>query len=117
MSSSWIVACGLLLLGATLGMAQSDSRLSAERSFTITLLAPPDKAFLAFGPVEEQKWAPEWRPTFLYQEGPAGHPTFAVFTAVRAGDQATWVMSHYDRPGHTVQYVNTVPGKMVTVIN
>lgn len=117
MSFTWIAIWGFLLLGATLGLAQNDSRLSAERSFTITLPAPPDQAFLAFGPVEEQKWAPEWRPTFVYQEGPEGHPSFAVFTVVKAREQATWVMSHYDLSGRAVQYVNTVPGKIMTVIN
>jgi hypothetical protein len=107
-----------LLLGSSLMTTANDQAvLSAERTITVSLQTPVETAFSLFGPVEEQKWETDWHPSFLYQAGPAEHPTFAVMTTGEGDAQTTWVLSSYDLPRNYIQYVTMRPGHLLTVIS
>lgn len=97
--------------------AQEVSLVSAERTITVTLHASQKVAFSLFGPVEEQKWTPDWHPKFLFRSGPPEQPEFAVMTNGNEDDTAIWVISAYDRPRGYIQYVSFRPGKTVTLVS
>jgi hypothetical protein len=90
---------------------------SATRSLSIVLNAPIDECLAAFGPVEEQKWDPDFSPHFIVRTGPEEDPDYAVFSTDSEAGPATWVLSQHDRSKHSMQYVSVRPNLLVTVID
>lgn len=117
--ASVVAVLGLLSLGcgAQTTSGTSDAPQSAERSFTISIQADPDRVLKAFGPVEEKRWSPEWDPRFISLVGDRADPDFAVFRVTRGQSDSIWTLSNHDRKQRTIQYVVVNPGKMVTVID
>jgi hypothetical protein len=97
--------------------APAHSLSSATRSLSFVLNAPVDECLAAFGPVEEQKWDPDFSPHFIVRTGPEGDPDYAVFATESAAGPATWVLSQHDRSMHSMQYVSVRPNLLVTVID
>jgi hypothetical protein len=90
---------------------------SAERSFSITLHADADRAWKAFGPVEEARWAPGWQPAMISAVGDPNDPDFAVFRIAHGQTESLWTLSVHDRQRHVLQYLVVNAGRMVTVID
>jgi hypothetical protein len=88
-------------------------REHAERSMELNLAGPVEKVFPLFGPVEESRWAPNWKPNMLFP--PSGAPAGAgsVFTV---GDDV-WAMTVYDPSAHAIHYVVVTPGHSVGEID
>lgn len=97
-----------LVVVATVPASAVAARLHAERSFTIALNAPADAATTAFGPIEEQRWSPEWRPEFAYPEDPKSVEG-AVFTIRRDGRRQVWRVETWDMERHVVRYTAVDP--------
>jgi hypothetical protein len=97
--------------------AEEVSLVSAERTITVSLRASQRVAFALFGPVEEQKWTPDWRPRFLFRSGPPEQPDFAVMTNGNEDDAPIWVISAYDKLRGYIQYVSFRPGKTLTLVS
>ena len=95
-----------------------ENSVRAERSFTITVNAPPDKAFPLFGPARESDWSPDFKPAFIFPETGAHPGEGDVFTSKPKDGRAasTWVMTVYDPPSGRVEYVEFTPEHSVTDI-
>ena len=90
------------------------ARTSTEFHFTVDL-AYEDAAPL-FGAWEEQKWAPGWKPEFLYPIPPADQEG-SVFRAQKGAYSSLWVNTLLDLPAGRVQYVYTLGERLVTRID
>lgn len=95
--------------GSTVG-----ARRHVERSFTITLSAPPAVAFQAFGPSAEKRWSPGFNPVFAYPNPPK-ETDGAVFTLQRRTTQI-WLLQTWDVRHYIVHYVAVDPGEKTTDI-
>lgn len=111
------LAAGVLIAAAARALGAQSAPASATRQISITLRAPVDVALAAFGPAQESKWAPGWKPHYLSSSGPADDPDAAVFTTGTDERPTTWVMTAHDRAQHTIQYVSVLPGAVLTVID
>jgi hypothetical protein len=90
------------------------AQVSTEFHFTVDL-AYNDAAPL-FGAWAEQKWAPDWKPLFLYPTPPEDREG-SVFRVERGSHTSTWVTTVFDLPGGRVQYVYFVNQLLVTRID
>lgn len=84
----------LLLIPVVSPSPAESARLHIERSFTIVLNAPPAVAARAFGPIEEQRWEPEFNPVFVYPRQPQAVEG-AAFT-VRRQNAQVWLLQTFD---------------------
>jgi hypothetical protein len=117
MAYTTIVAFFCVLLAASCVQAQSAKLDSAERSISLSLHADVPLALRAFGPAEERLWSPGWEPKFIFLQGGAADPDFAVFTITHGTSESFWTLSNHDRQRGTLQYVVFKPGEMLTVID
>jgi hypothetical protein len=92
----------------------SGAILHEERTMTLALAGAPETVFPLFGPVCEGVWASGWQPEFLHPKS-GGTGEGAVFTTGGPhGTQAIWILSAYDVQRRELQYVQVIPGMMVT---
>ena len=92
----------------------SGAILHEERTMTLELAGAPETVFPLFGPVCEGVWAPGWQPEFLHPKN-GGTSEGAVFTTGGPhGTQAIWILSAYDVQRRELQYLQVIPGVMVT---
>lgn len=117
-----------LILTASLTMAAlATSLASQEQSPTETLAhtrtefhftadAPMEQAAPLFGANEERKWAPEWKPAFVYPN-PAQDQQGMVFQVAHGAYTSTWVNTALDLAGGHIQYAYVIPGAMATTID
>jgi hypothetical protein len=77
-------------------------------SGSLTLSAPPERAFVAFTPRGERGWAPEWEPVF---HGPAEDDSApgTVFEVVHGHHRSVWQVVDR-RPSTHLRYARTTPG-------
>lgn len=104
----------LLLIQVASQSPAESARLHIKRSFTIVLNAPPAVAARAFGPIEEQRWEPEFKPVFVYPSQPNAVEG-AVFTVKRRNVQV-WLLQTFDMQRYVVRYVAVDPGTKITEI-
>jgi hypothetical protein len=84
-------------------------REHAERTMVLNLAGPEEKVFPLFGPVEESRWAPGWKPNMLFPRNGAPIVPGSVFTV---GDDV-WTLTVYDPVTHAIHYVVVTPGHSV----
>ena len=96
-------------------MAQ-DSAVQVRPEFHFTADLPYASAAPLFGSLAEQKWAPEWKPQFLFPNPPVDQEG-AVFRVDYPGHSSVWVASVFDLPGGHVQYVNVLNNLVLTRID
>lgn len=95
----------------------TDRFAHARTEFHFTVDLSYDIAAPLFGALEEQKWAPEWRPQFLYPHPPADVDG-AVFRVDYSPSQSSiWTTSVFDLPGGHIQYVLVLDHVILTRIN
>jgi hypothetical protein len=85
-------------------MAFKAERIS--RQSTITLSAPVETVFRLFGAIEEEKWAPGWRPTVVFSDSGTIQDQM-VFTTKGHQDlepDYTWTVSRYEPENWLVEY-------------
>jgi hypothetical protein len=81
-----------------------------------------DEVFPLYGPVEEAKWAPGWKPQWLYPERSSAETTLPergwVFTTgKRSKDRKLWYLQKADFSLHEVSYFVHWPGRMAYTID
>jgi hypothetical protein len=93
------------------------SNLNHSRvEFHLTVNLPYAEAAPLFGALAEQKWAPDWRPRFLYPEPPADQEG-AVFKVEHGAHSSIWVTSRFDLAAGRIQYVYLLDRILVTRID
>jgi len=93
------------------------SAVRIVRTASIRLAAPPEIVFPLFGPLEEQRWAADWRPAFLYP--PSGQAQRnAVFVADHGdGTPAIWTIVEYAPAAYRIAYLRVHPATHVARID
>ena len=104
----------VLFMLAPLWLASAMEHTHTEFEFTID--APYERVAPLFGAWEEQKWAADWKPQFLYPT-PAADREGAVFKVEHGGHTSIWVNTVLDLAAGRVQYVYIVNGTMATRID
>ena len=79
-----------------------------ERSHTITIPLPIERAFPLFTPIGEIDWAPGWHPDFLH---PTDGATQAGMVFTTAADDVTtlWACTDWAPAEHRVRYARVTP--------
>ncbi len=88
----------------------------ARTEFQFTIDLPYDAAAPLFGALAEQKWAPDFKPVFLYPDPPEDREGM-VFRVAHPGHSSIWVNTLFDLAGGRVQYVYVLEGALVTRID
>jgi hypothetical protein len=94
-----------LTLTCAAQIAGAQTAAHARTEFRFTLDVPYDRAAPLFGAHAEQKWAPDWKPRFIYPD-PAEDRQGAIFFVEAAGHSALWTTTEFDLPRGRVQYVS-----------
>jgi len=94
--------------------AEEVAHVRTEFRFTVDV--PYDTAAPLFGALAEQKWAPGWKPQFLYPAPPADQEG-AVFQVEHGSHTSAWVTTVFDLPGGHVQYVAIIDHLLLTRID
>jgi len=104
-----------LFLAVFAAMPQSSlAHTSTEFHFTVDL--PYHEAAPLFGALEEQKWAPGWKPEFLHPT-PATDQEGSVFRVQKGAHSSLWVNTVFDLATGRVQYVYVLADLLVTRID
>ncbi len=88
----------------------------ARTEFHFTANLPYDQAFPLFGAWAEQKWAPDWKPQFLYPNPPADKEG-AVFLVNHGSHSAVWMLTRFDPATGRVQYAFVLNNVIMTRID
>lgn len=87
-----------------------------SNTVTITLNGDIESVFPLFNPIEEQKWAPVFKPSFLYPSDEVVQEGMSFKTAGR-GDEAEylWIITKYDQLNHLIQYLVSTENRYWTI--
>ncbi len=96
--------------------ATSEQLAHTRTEFKFTTNAPFEEAAPLFGANEERKWAPDWKPQFVYPQ-PARDQQGMVFQVAHGSYTATWVNTAFDLAGGHFQYAYVLRDAMVTTID
>ena len=97
-------------------MAEPFVAQTADRSYTITLPLPLEKAMPFFEPEGERAWADGWDPRYLAPSD--GHTAEGmVFTTRHGGHETIWIMTRDRRSEGKVEYVRMTPGHVVALVS
>ncbi len=114
-----IFAAGFLLAAATSLAAQqpssSETLTHTRTEFHFTANAPFEQTAPLFGADEERKWAPGWKPEFVYPK-PAHDQQGMIFQVAHDSYTSTWVNTAFDLAAGHVQYAYVLNDAMVTTI-
>ena len=89
----------------------------ARTEFHFSVDLPYEIAAPLFGALEEQKWAPEWKPQFLYPNPPADQEG-AVFRVDYSPSQSSiWTTSVFELARGHIQYVLVLNHVILTRID
>ncbi|MGI8959460.1 MAG: hypothetical protein ACR2IV_06835 [Bryobacteraceae bacterium] len=95
----------------------TDRVAHARSEFRFSVDLPYDVTAPLFGALEEQKWAPEWKPQFLYPDPPADQEG-AVFRVDYSPSQSSiWTTSVFDLASGHIQYVLVLDHVVLTRID
>jgi hypothetical protein len=86
-----------------------------RRTFEFNVQLPMDAAGPLFGAYMERRWAPDWKPTFLWP-AIANDQQGMVFTVAHGSQTVVWIAPSYDIATGVFQYVYVIPDVMVTLI-
>jgi len=91
---------------------------SIRKEFTHTINIKGDilKVFKAFCPIAEKEWVPGWDCNMLFSKSGIAEKNCLFTTKHDNMPEVIWICSIYD-PSNEVEYVRTVPGHYVTVID
>ena len=78
--------------------------------------APISQVFPLFDPINEVKWAPDFKPTPVYPL-PFAVAKDSVFSTLHGGARSTWVINVYDPLGYRIEYLLFAPGYQVRRIS
>lgn len=106
----------------TVGLASLTAQQPAEElahtrtEFHFTANASFEQTAPLFGADEERKWAPDWRPRFIYPN-PARDQQGMVFQVAHGPYTSTWVNTAFDLAAGHIQYAYVLNDAMVTMID
>lgn len=114
MNKNQIAAVAMSLCSLAWAAPVPVAHTRAEFHFTIEM--PCARAAPLFGAFEEQKWAPDFKPEFLYPV-PAVDQEGSVFRVKHGSHESVWVNTVLDLAGGHVQYVYVLGDVLVTRID
>ena len=80
----------------------------ATRTYTQSLMAPPDRVFPLLCPVREADWIEGWDPVAVWSHSGVAEPECVFIT--RAGDSAAvWFVTRHDPSSGFVEMLKIVP--------
>ena len=106
-------------LAVSVGLAAcagAQANHSSSSSFQLTVHLPYAQAAPLFGAFAEQKWAPDWKPAFIYPLPPADQEG-AVFRVEHGQHSSVWITSVFDLKAGHIQYVYVLTGLLITRID
>jgi hypothetical protein len=84
-------------------------------SHTISIPLLTSECFVLFTPDGEQRWAPDWKPTFLHPVD--GSPKKGmVFLTSHGNEDTYWMMVDYDPAGGYLRYSRLTPGSRSVLV-
>lgn len=117
-----IFAAGFLLAATVVTSLHAQEAAAAKQlahtrtEFKFTVNAPFEQAAPLFGAEEERKWAPDWKPQFVYPT-PAGDRQGMVFQVAHGQYSSTWVNTAFDLVAGHIQYAYVLNDAMATLID
>jgi hypothetical protein len=105
-----------LALSAALAAGAAAQSNHTTSSFRLTVGLPYAQAAPLFGAIAEQKWAPDWKPHFVYPSPPADQEG-AVFQVEHGSHSSIWMTTIFDLAAGHIQYVYVLDGLLVTRID
>ncbi len=115
-----VVAAAFLLVAATSLSAQQSSssqKLARTRTqFHFSANGSFEQTAPLFGADAERKWAPDWKPQFVYPN-PARDEQGMVFQVAHGSYTSTWVNTAFDLVSGHIQYAYVLNDAMVTTID
>ena len=112
----FMVAAALILGLASMAESETPELAHTRAEFRVTVHLPYAQAAPLFGAWAEQKWAPDWKPQFIYPT-PAVDQEGAVFKVEHGSHASIWVTTVFDLPGGHVQYVYILNQLLITRID
>lgn len=109
-------ALGLLILLACVSQAPASDLAHVRTEFHISVNLPYAEAAPLFGAWAEQKWAPDWKPQFIYPSPPADREG-AVFKVEHGSYSSIWITSVFDLANGHIQYVYLLNMALMTRID
>ncbi len=117
MNRCWAAAAIVILQCNVMAQKNSTVDLAHVRTeFHFTADLPYDVGAPLFGAWAEQKWAPEWKPLFLYPTPPVDQEG-AVFRVDHGAHSSVWITTVFDLPRGRVQYVSVLNHVIITRID
>ena len=83
-----------------------------KRSYTQSLVAPPEKVFPLLCPVRERDWVPDWDPELVLSNSGIAEAD-CVFITRGSPQQTTWVITRYDPQGYTLEILKVTQNHTV----
>jgi hypothetical protein len=115
-----LVGAFLLTVGLTSLSAQqtaaAEELAHTRTEFHFTADASFEQTAPLFGADEERKWAPDWKPQFVYPN-PARDQQGMIFQVAHGSYTSTWVNTAYDLAAGHIQYAYVLNDAMVTMID
>jgi hypothetical protein len=106
----------LILLVSLSAFAASENVAHTHVEFRLVVNLPYQKAFPLFGAWNEQKWAADWKPRFLYPL-PAADREGAVFTIDHPdGQRAVWMTTRFDQTAGRIEHIYVLGDRLITRI-
>ena len=111
-----MVAVGLAFGARLMAQPGAPDLAHARAEFHLTVHLPYAEAAPLFGAWAEQKWAPEWKPQFLYPSPPADQEG-AVFKVEHGSHSSIWVTTIFEIGAGHIQYVYILNQVLITRID
>jgi hypothetical protein len=100
------------VVGVVIPAGDTSGAQPPHASIVLHLRATADRAFPMFDPVNEARWAPDWRPTLL---GEARVAAGLVFTTQDDHGRTAWLLDRYDARARELRYVVAHPTTLTTI--
>ena len=97
-TSALLLALSLMAQAPAADLGHTATEFRLEVSLPYAQVAP------LFGALAEQKWAPDWRPQFVYPL-PAADQEGSVFKVEHCSQSSIWITTVFNLPGGHIQYV------------
>jgi len=83
-----------------------------RRSFTQSLMAPPEKVFPLLCPVRETEWVPGWDPECVISHSGIAEKD-CVFTTSTSPQNSIWIITFYDPDDYRIEMLKVTPNHTV----
>lgn len=109
------VAVLLALQGSANGQGNAGAaHVRTEFRFTVDL--PYEETFPLFGGWGERKWAPDWKPKFLYPDPPADQEGAVFLVEQGPSHVGVWMTTKFDSATGQIQHVFVLNQAVITRI-